>query len=121
MAALVFSGDCAIKNWNDRVRERMKELDLTQKDMAELLGITQGAISNYLNGTREPNMDVLANLIRELGVTADWVVLGIRNKSKAQNFNTVGVSQKFSQLSKADKFKVNNAIEILALNVDQEH
>ena len=49
----------------DRVRSMMARHNLSQAKMATLLGTTQGAVGNWISGTREPNkvvarlMDVL--------------------------------------------------------------
>ena len=111
-----------IEKWNDRVRQRMKEFGMSQRDLAEILGLTPGAVSNYVNGSREPNMEQLASIIRELGVTADWVVLGIKNKAKGPAASRFGVSPYFANLSARDKSKINTAIQILALSsTENEH
>lgn len=100
----------------------MKEFGMSQRDLAEILGLTPGAVSNYVNGSREPNMEQLASIIRELGVTADWVVLGIKNKAKGPAASRFGVSPYFANLSARDKSKINTAIQILALSsTENEH
>ncbi|MDV5356505.1 S24 family peptidase [Enterobacter asburiae] len=54
--------------WQDLVKSRMKELDITQEKLAEQLGKTQGAIGHWLNGRREPGIDDISNIMKVLGI-----------------------------------------------------
>lgn len=49
----------------------MKEKNLTQKDLAGLSGVGQGAISQYIGGLRSPRAGELWKLSKALGVTMD--------------------------------------------------
>jgi transcriptional regulator with XRE-family HTH domain len=107
--------DSAIENWNDRIRERMNELEVSQQDLGDNLGLSPGRVSHYLNGRREPDFETLALIIRELGLTADWVILGIRNRAKEVRVGSSGLNQDFNKLSPKDKSIINNAIGVLAI------
>lgn len=60
---------CAIKN------ESFKR-NLTQKELAEMLNITESAISRYMNGSRMPNCVTLVKMAEEFNCTTDYL-LGI--------------------------------------------
>lgn len=51
------------------ISERRKALGLTQDDLAEALGCTKQAVSNYERNTRECNYTMLRKLAKLLGVT----------------------------------------------------
>lgn len=40
----------------------INESDMTQKEIAERLGVSKGAITNYLQGSNSPNIEILAKL-----------------------------------------------------------
>ncbi|MGL5597932.1 MAG: LexA family protein [Aeromonas sp.] len=44
----------------------MKKLGITQEQLAEKLGVTQGAIGHWLNKRREPAIDVILDIMRAL-------------------------------------------------------
>ena len=43
-----------------RISEMLQEQGIQQKELAERIGITETAMSRYINGTREPKPDVIA-------------------------------------------------------------
>lgn len=52
------------------VRQRMKELGVTQKHMADVLGLNQSAISNVLAGKRQVKVHEASAIYRLLGIEA---------------------------------------------------
>lgn len=62
-----------------RIRERRKMLGLSQRDLAGITGISQGAISQYEVGEVSPNADILINLAHTLQTSIDWL-LGLTNE-----------------------------------------
>lgn len=57
-----------------RIRERRKQLHLTQNDLAEKLGTSQKQIYKYESGENDPTAGVLMRLAYELETTADWLL-----------------------------------------------
>ncbi len=58
--------------------ELMKENNLNQTQLANLLGIKQSQVSEWLKGKSKPGYDNLKNLCIALGVSAD-IVLGLKD------------------------------------------
>lgn len=71
------------KNLGDKIIELLKEQQMTQKELAERIGLTETAMSRYINGSREPKPDIIANMATALHTTADYL-LGIENKYSLQ-------------------------------------
>lgn len=63
----------------ERIRRFRKEVDMTQRELADEVGLTESAIRNYERGIRVPSdeqivkiaaaLDVSADSIREIGVS----------------------------------------------------
>lgn len=51
-----------------RLSEEMSRVGWTQSDLARHAGISQGSISNVLNGQRKPGVDFVLAVARALGV-----------------------------------------------------
>jgi len=60
--------DACMKTWYELAKARMKELKITQEGLAERVGVTQGAIAHWLGGRREPPLDMIQKVLKELGL-----------------------------------------------------
>ncbi len=60
-----------------RLREEIKNSNLTQKEIAEKLGINPSTVSKYLRLDKFPAIDTFANLCEILDVSADEI-LGLK-------------------------------------------
>lgn len=52
--------------WSDVAKDRMRTLGITQEGLAERLGVTKGAVSHWLNGRREPSIDLISQIMQAL-------------------------------------------------------
>jgi len=57
------------------IKLRMYEMDINQKSLSELLGVSPSRVSDYLTGRSEPTLPVARNISRRLNINAS-VVLG---------------------------------------------
>jgi transcriptional regulator with XRE-family HTH domain len=58
----------------ERIRQRRKQLNLSQEVLAGLAGIDQTQISKYELGRNDPGADALAAIAQALDTTTDWLV-----------------------------------------------
>lgn len=56
-----------------RIKERREQLGMTQRQLADKLGVTKSAICNYENGTSKPKEDVLLNVFKVLSVAPNYI------------------------------------------------
>lgn len=59
---------------NERLKELRFEHNLTQKQIAEHLGISIRAYSHYEMGDREPSVEIIKQLCRLFDVSADYLL-----------------------------------------------
>lgn len=64
-----------------RLKKLRKEKELTQKEIAPLLGIKQNTYSDWETGKSEPNLENVVKLAEILGITTDFL-LGVSDDSK---------------------------------------
>ena len=70
----------------ERVQALLTSRDVTQKQLAEALGITPQAISYYLNN-REPSYDILVGIADYFDVTTDYLLGRVSNElSETQKY-----------------------------------
>ena len=60
----------------DVLKLRMYEMGLTQKKIAEMLGVSPSRISDYLNGRSEPTLPIAREINRKLSIDAS-IILGV--------------------------------------------
>lgn len=66
------------KELGSKITEILKKRGMTQRGLAERIGVTEAVVSRYISGEREPKPDVLANIATALSTTSDYL-LGIEN------------------------------------------
>jgi len=62
---------------SDVLKSRMYEMNLTQKSLAEILGISAPRICEYLTGKSEPTLKVARKMHKELNIDANVILSAI--------------------------------------------
>ena len=57
-----------------RLKELREDKDITQKELAQILNITQNTYSNYENGKTEPPYEIFKKLCLYYNVSADYIL-----------------------------------------------
>lgn len=104
---------------NQAFAKRIKELriknNLTQKQLAEKVGITSTGVSYWESGVAVPNVDTLTKLSNYFGVTINYL-LGIEdNIGNENNSETAIIFRKADQVDPKDKEKL---LQILDSTID---
>ena len=75
-----------------RLKEERSKCGLTQEQLADVLRLSNVAISRYENGTRQPDFETLAKLANFFEVTAGYLI-GLEaqkiNKTAIMNTNEI--------------------------------
>ncbi len=73
---LVMMMEINYKNIGMRIGLRRRELKITQKEIAEKIGVTDKYISNIETGKRNINLEMLSRMCEILSATPDYFLLG---------------------------------------------
>ncbi len=63
-----------------RIRDLREDFDLKQKELADVLGISQRTYSHYENGTRKIPLDILVTLADYYNCSTDYLLGRTRKK-----------------------------------------
>ena len=74
-------------NMGEKLKSLRIEKNLTQKQVADRIGLAISAVSSYESGTRYPSYDVLVKLARIFHVSTDYL-LGMTN---TRNIDVTGL------------------------------
>lgn len=61
-------------NSNTRIRSLLNELGISQTEFCEKTGLTKSALSNYLNGDRQPRQDQLDKISKAFDINPSWLM-----------------------------------------------
>ncbi|HIX09794.1 MAG TPA: helix-turn-helix domain-containing protein [Firmicutes bacterium] len=64
--------------FHERLKELRTEANLSQTELAKILGVNQRTISNWENGDRQPDFNMLEKIANYFHVSADYL-LGLTN------------------------------------------
>lgn len=68
----------------DRFRALRNKVDLSQKDFAQTIGVSQSVIAEIERGSREPSRSVLVAIAEKYQISLDWLLLGVGSGDVAQ-------------------------------------
>ena len=66
-----------VSDFADNLRRIMRDRGMTQAELGRMVGISQGNVSMYVTGRREPRATYILRIATALGVTTDEL-LGVR-------------------------------------------
>lgn len=89
----------------ERIARLMKEAGFTQKELAQVTGVTEAAISRYLKDEREPKAEVIANLATALNTTSDYLIRGQEEKGSFEDIHRL-VARGVRNMDKDEKMKL---------------
>ena len=79
----------------------MKSKKITQEKLAEMLGVTQGAVGHWLSGRREPGMAMVMSIAKCIGMPFVEMTSGLILHADSNNGET-DLSWKLTKPQKAD-------------------
>lgn len=86
--------------WQSKAKAAMRQSGITQEKLAEELGISQGGLSHWLNGRREPELDMLEKIAGKLGFTlSEFLEVG---GMKVESFPRPASSEDFAIIPQYD-------------------
>lgn len=68
------------KLFGSRLNQVMSELDVTDEQLAEAVGVRRESVCRWRCGLNAPGVDTLLQIREELGVSIDWLLFGGGNK-----------------------------------------
>ena len=63
-----------MNKFKERLNEALTENGISQNALAQKIFMSQGVVNNYCTGKREPSLDVLISICKELNVSADFLL-----------------------------------------------
>jgi transcriptional regulator with XRE-family HTH domain len=104
-----------MKNIGIRIKEKRKENSLSQKDLAEKVGIDNSQFSKIESGKLLPTISQLVEICSILNESMDWIVLG--KKSSPDQMDIVDMQTKHIEIQEKYIKSLERELEVLKNNL----
>ena len=92
-----------------------KERNMTQKELAEKLNVTDKAVSKWERGDSFPDITLLETISKELGVTVSELITGEKDLNEDEIRNKI--EQCIKELKESRNKKIKKHIKIISIIV----
>lgn len=104
----------------NRIKDFLKERNLTQRDLSEELGITEVSISRYITGERIPSVAVAIKIANLLGCTVDELFVDVyEDNEEPETGDTVDIEVVLKKNNEI--FKKNDIVWVYYYDSPLEH
>ncbi len=98
-------------DWTDTLKPLMKARGLTNRELAELIGASAGAVSEFVTGRRVPSKEMTAKIAEVLDVAVQDLM---RHEAMViYHANEVALLTKYRALPKKKKAAVDELLKVL--------
>jgi len=102
--------------WKEKTTELMSQMDISQKQLSQLSGITESSISRYLHSEQRPRMDIVVNIAKALRVETEYFLDDDEKVETAYSSIATAIARKGNDLTAEEK----NQLIALLLGVKQD-
>ena len=92
-----------------RIEKVLENSNMTQRDLANRIGVDESTVSRIIKGERTPKSEVLANIATALHTTSDYL-LGIEKDEFDSSKLVRLIARNSSKMSDADKKALISAL-----------
>lgn len=96
-------------NIGKRIEKILEKNNISQRELANRIGVDESIVSRIINGDRNPKTDVLANIATALHTTSDYL-LGIENEDFDSSKIIRLIARNSSKMSDSEKKELINAL-----------
>lgn len=98
-----------MKTLGCRLFELLKAKDMTQKELAYTIGVSEVSISRYVNNGRKPRAIVLYKIAEVLGVSVEYLLTGNKNMEIEEQPTAFDVEKVVEQLNELLEEKTSDS------------
>jgi len=112
-----------MKSVHSKIRALRKELGLTQKELAEKVGLHPAQLARYELGLSTPSLGVLIKFSKYCEVSIDYIVFGVDKevvkRTRIQDQELLDLTRRVNNLNRPQRDKIKWAIKGLLSTDDK--
>ncbi len=94
-----------------RIKQRLEEKQMSQKELADKVACTEAAISLYVKGKRIPRASVLSKIAEALDTTVEYLTDGTPVGTRAEiGYARKLIARNVHQMTKEEKMDILNVL-----------
>lgn len=109
-----------MKTIGERIKSKRKELGMTQAELAQKLNVTDRAVSKWEVDEGNPDLGIIPNLCKVLGITTDYLLLG-KEEKESISMDDMDDNKRFELIFKNDDIENFNKYKYFDKKVFQHH
>ncbi|MCR4944659.1 MAG: helix-turn-helix domain-containing protein [Clostridium sp.] len=114
-----------MKTIGEKILALRENLNMKQKELADLVGITEATLSRYENDKRQPRGEIVPKLAKALNVTADYLLdneISIDDYNSLNNKEIIDIEKEAeTMISKIDSLENLEFCGTIADDEDKEY
>lgn len=79
-----------------RIKELLKNNDMNQKELAEIIGTTEASISRYIRGHRHPKLPIAIKMAKALHTTSEYIMGQETDDQETAYYRVLQCAEQFS-------------------------
>ena len=79
-----------------RIKELLKNNDMSQKELAEIIGTTETSLSRYVHGNRTPRITIAIKMAKALHTTAEYIMDQETDDQETAYYRALRCAEQFS-------------------------
>lgn len=95
----------------EKIKQRREALGISQKELAQKIGVTQSAIGNYESGLSNPKMELMPKIFEALRTDANYL-FGEAKRENEFSYHETQIINKYRKLDEHGKKAVDSIIDI---------
>lgn len=95
----------------EKIKQRREMLGMSQKELAQKIGVTQGSIGNYESGVSNPKMELMPKIFEALRTDANYL-FGEAKQENEFSYHEAQIIKKYHELDSYGKKAVDNIVDI---------
>ena len=94
-----------------QIRKRRRELDLTQEELSELLGLSPGHLGTLERGWKLPSLETFIRICNVLGVSSDRLLSGVL--SAESQVKVSDLSEAIKDLPQLEQTRILHVVQMM--------
>lgn len=110
-------------DFGNRLQQLLTKNNISQRKLANMIGVTEAAVSRYINNLQKPRPDILSDIATALNTTTDYLLgkesTSVVDKEMVNKFNQLVENQRvkvlFDKIGDLNDEELDQVVNIITI------